>query len=161
MWVDRKNGGEALVETVAAASFEASDHFGWVARADNRTTRAVAKKFFREEYKISKNLIEAQAYWVACRARQHDRYSSSIDRSSASSCPGSISEVITLAPAHRARCATNSGSSGTQRDHERLGQRLDHLGLLGHLRADRPLGGFANHDAERGAFAVAQRGQPR
>ena len=72
MWVDRKNGGEALVEAVAAASFEASDHFGWVA-CDNRTTRAVAK-VFREEYKISKKSIEAQAYWVACRLGRDDRY---------------------------------------------------------------------------------------
>jgi NADPH-dependent ferric siderophore reductase len=62
-WVDRKNAGEALVEAVTAASFEASDHFGWVA-CDNRTTRAVAK-VFREQYKISKKSIKAQAYWVA------------------------------------------------------------------------------------------------
>jgi hypothetical protein len=41
--VDRKNAGEALVEAVAAAAFDASDHFGWVA-CDNRTTRAVAKR---------------------------------------------------------------------------------------------------------------------
>lgn len=63
MWVDRKNAGEALVEAVAAAAFDASDHFGWVA-CDNRTTRAVAK-VFREDYKISKKSIKAQAYWVA------------------------------------------------------------------------------------------------
>ncbi|KUI14033.1 phage tail protein [Mycobacterium sp. GA-1285] len=63
MWVDRKNAGEALVEAVAAAAFEAPDHFGWVA-CDNRTTRAVAK-VLREEYKISKKSMKAQAYWVA------------------------------------------------------------------------------------------------
>ncbi|MGV0849521.1 siderophore-interacting protein [Mycolicibacterium phlei] len=62
-WVDRKNGGEALVEAVAAAAFDAPDHFGWVA-CDNRTTRAVAK-VFREQYKIPKKSIKAQAYWVA------------------------------------------------------------------------------------------------
>jgi NADPH-dependent ferric siderophore reductase len=63
VWVDRKNAGEALVETVSSSSFDASDHFGWVA-CDNRTTRAVAK-LFREEYKIPRKSIKAQAYWVA------------------------------------------------------------------------------------------------
>ncbi|MCT7656917.1 siderophore-interacting protein [Mycobacterium deserti] len=63
VWVDRKNGGEALVETVRASAFDASDHFGWVA-CDNRTTRAVSK-VFREDYRISKKAIKAQAYWVA------------------------------------------------------------------------------------------------
>jgi NADPH-dependent ferric siderophore reductase len=63
VWVDRKNGGEALVETVRGSAFDASDHFGWVA-CDNRTTRAVAK-IFREDYKINKKSIKAQAYWVA------------------------------------------------------------------------------------------------
>ncbi|ULE31528.1 siderophore-interacting protein [Mycobacterium sp. IDR2000157661] len=62
-WVDRKNAGEALVEAVKTASFDASDHFGWVA-CDNRTTRAVAK-VLREDYKIGKKSIKAQAYWVA------------------------------------------------------------------------------------------------
>ena len=41
-WVDRKKEGEALVEAVGSAAFDAADHFGWVA-CDNRTTRAVAK----------------------------------------------------------------------------------------------------------------------
>lgn len=63
VWVDRKNAGEALIEAVTAAAFDAHDHFGWVA-CDNRTTRAVAK-VFREEYKIAKKSIKAQAYWVA------------------------------------------------------------------------------------------------
>jgi NADPH-dependent ferric siderophore reductase len=63
VWVDRKNGGEALIETVRGSAFDASDHFGWVA-CDNRTTRAVAK-IFREDYKINKKSIKAQAYWVA------------------------------------------------------------------------------------------------
>jgi NADPH-dependent ferric siderophore reductase len=62
-WVDRKNDGEALVEAVASAAFDASDHFGWVA-SDNRTTRAVSK-VFRENYKIPRKSIKAQAYWVA------------------------------------------------------------------------------------------------
>ncbi|TFV57518.1 siderophore-interacting protein [Mycobacterium sp. PS03-16] len=60
-WVDRKNAGEALIETVAAAAFDAADHFGWVA-CDNRTTRAVVK-VLREDYKIPKKSIKAQAYW--------------------------------------------------------------------------------------------------
>ena len=63
VWVDRKNGGEALVHAVSSAVFDAEDHFGWVA-CDNRTTRAVAK-IFREDYKISRKSIKAQAYWVA------------------------------------------------------------------------------------------------
>jgi NADPH-dependent ferric siderophore reductase len=62
-WVDRKKEGEALVEAVGAAAFDAADHFGWVA-CDNRTTRAVAK-VFREDYKIPRKSIKAQAYWVA------------------------------------------------------------------------------------------------
>ena len=62
-WVDRKNAGQALVEAVTAAAFDASDHFGWVA-CDNRTTRAVAK-VFREDYKIPRKAVKAQAYWVA------------------------------------------------------------------------------------------------
>jgi NADPH-dependent ferric siderophore reductase len=63
VWVDRKNGGEALVQAVSSSAFDAADHFGWVA-CDNRTTRAVAK-IFREEYNIPRKSIKAQAYWVA------------------------------------------------------------------------------------------------
>jgi len=62
-WVDRKNAGEALVQAVESAAFDASDHFGWVA-CDNRTTRAVAK-LLREDYKIARKALKAQAYWVA------------------------------------------------------------------------------------------------
>lgn len=62
-WVDRKNAGEALVEAVRSASFDAPDHFGWVA-CDNRTTRAVSR-VFRDDYRIPKKSIKAQAYWVA------------------------------------------------------------------------------------------------
>jgi NADPH-dependent ferric siderophore reductase len=63
VWVDRKNAGEALVEAVRSAAFDANDHFGWVA-CDNRTTRAIAR-VFREDYKIGKKSIKAQAYWSA------------------------------------------------------------------------------------------------
>jgi NADPH-dependent ferric siderophore reductase len=61
-WVDRKNAGEALVEAVKSSAFDAADHFGWVA-CDNRTTRAVAR-VLREDYKIPRKSIKAQAYWV-------------------------------------------------------------------------------------------------
>ena len=63
VWVDRKNGGEALVEAVTSSAFDAADHFGWVA-CDNRTTRAVAK-VFRDDYNIPRKSIKVQAYWVA------------------------------------------------------------------------------------------------
>lgn len=62
-WVDRKNAGESLVQAVASAAFDATGHFGWVA-CDNRTTRAVAK-LLREDYKIPRKAVKAQAYWVA------------------------------------------------------------------------------------------------
>ncbi len=55
--------GEALVQAVSSSAFDAADHIGWVAR-DNRTTREVAK-VFREDYKIPRKSIKAQAYWVA------------------------------------------------------------------------------------------------
>lgn len=61
-WVDRKNAGEALVEAVRSSAFDACDHFGWVA-CDNRTTRAVAKTL-REDFKIPRKSIKAQAYWA-------------------------------------------------------------------------------------------------
>ena len=61
--MDRKNAGEAPVEAVSSSAFDASDHFGWVA-CDNRTTRAVAR-IFREDYKIPRKSVKAQAYWVA------------------------------------------------------------------------------------------------
>jgi NADPH-dependent ferric siderophore reductase len=63
VWVDRKNAGEALVQAVSESAFDAADHFGWVA-CDNRTTRAVAK-VLREDYKIPRKSVKAQAYWVA------------------------------------------------------------------------------------------------
>jgi NADPH-dependent ferric siderophore reductase len=63
VWVDRKNSGEALVEAVTSSAFEAADHFGWVA-CDYRTTRSVAK-VFRDDYRIPRKSIKAQAYWAA------------------------------------------------------------------------------------------------
>lgn len=63
VWVDRKNAGESLLEAVTSSAFDAADHFGWVA-CDNRITRAVSK-VFRENYRIPRKSIKAQAYWVA------------------------------------------------------------------------------------------------
>ena len=51
------------MEAVGAAAFGAADHFGWVA-CDNRTTRAVAK-MLREDYRIPRKSIKAQAYWAS------------------------------------------------------------------------------------------------
>jgi NADPH-dependent ferric siderophore reductase len=65
VWVDRKNDGESLVETVRSSAFHAPDHFGWVA-SDNRTTRAIAK-VMREDFAIPRKAIKAQAYWVSSR----------------------------------------------------------------------------------------------
>ncbi|BBX95589.1 siderophore-interacting protein [Mycobacterium lacus] len=62
-WVDRKNAGAELLETVRSAAFDACDHFGWVA-CDTRTTRSVAK-VLREDFGIPRKSIKAQAYWLA------------------------------------------------------------------------------------------------
>jgi NADPH-dependent ferric siderophore reductase len=63
VWIDRDDASESLVAAVGSSAFEATDHFGWVA-CDNRTTRTVAK-ILREDYKIPRKSIKAQAYWVA------------------------------------------------------------------------------------------------
>lgn len=62
-WVDRENGGEALLDAVRSAAFDAADHFGWVA-CDNRTTRSVVR-VLREDFRVPRKSIKAQAYWVA------------------------------------------------------------------------------------------------
>lgn len=64
-WVDRKNAGEALVQAVRSAAFDAGDHFGWVA-CDHRTTRSVVK-VLRDEFGIPRNSIASRAYWMASR----------------------------------------------------------------------------------------------
>ncbi|BBY05139.1 siderophore-interacting protein [Mycobacterium noviomagense] len=64
-WVDRKNDGLALVQTVQSAAFDASDHFGWVA-CDNHTTRSVAK-VLSHDYGIPRKSIAARAYWMVGR----------------------------------------------------------------------------------------------
>ena len=50
------------MQAVREASFDAADHFGWIA-CDTRTTRAAAR-VLREDYQIPRKLIKAQAYWV-------------------------------------------------------------------------------------------------
>lgn len=62
VWIDRDKTPETLVKAVSAAAHDAADHFGWVA-SDNRTTRAVAK-VLREDYRIPRASIKAQAYWA-------------------------------------------------------------------------------------------------
>lgn len=62
-WVDRKGGGEALLEAVRSAAVECGSHFGWVA-CDSRTTRSVVK-VLREDFGIPRKSIKSQAYWVA------------------------------------------------------------------------------------------------
>ncbi|GAY17427.1 siderophore-interacting protein [Mycobacterium sp. shizuoka-1] len=61
-WIDRRQSGTALVDAVREHAHDAEDHFGWVA-SDNRTTRAVAK-VLRENYRIPRTSIKAQAYWA-------------------------------------------------------------------------------------------------
>ncbi len=61
-WIDRTESGAGLVDAVSEAAYDAEDHFGWVA-CDNRTTRAVAK-VLREQYRIPRTSIKAQAYWA-------------------------------------------------------------------------------------------------
>ncbi|CAJ1498553.1 siderophore-interacting protein [[Mycobacterium] burgundiense] len=62
-WVDRRDSGQALIDAVRAAAFDAADHFGWVA-CDNRTTRGVAR-VLREEFAIPRSALKAQGYWAA------------------------------------------------------------------------------------------------
>lgn len=166
-WVDRKNAGEALVEAVKTASFDASDHFGWVA-CDNRTTRAVAK-VLREDYKIGKKSIKAQGLLggltgpvtarIACWAA---RSAPRTPRASTARRPRRVREQ------HQRRHDTHQPARpvrdrvrvvAPQRDNERLGERLDHLGLLGHLRADRTLRRGEPRGQCRAFAHVAQRGE--
>jgi NADPH-dependent ferric siderophore reductase len=62
-WVDHKDDCDTLLEAVRSAAFDAGDHFGWVA-CDSRTTRSVVK-VLREDFRIPRKSIKAQAYWVA------------------------------------------------------------------------------------------------
>jgi NADPH-dependent ferric siderophore reductase len=65
-WVDREDDGEALVQQVKAATFDASDHFGWVA-CDSRTTRSV-KSVLQDDFGIPRKSIAARAYWMVGRS---------------------------------------------------------------------------------------------
>lgn len=61
-WVRRADGGKSLADAVKAETFDAHDHFGWVA-AEAQWTRAVAAAF-RGEFGIPKKQIKSQAYWM-------------------------------------------------------------------------------------------------
>ncbi|MGH3959890.1 siderophore-interacting protein [Mycobacterium sp.] len=67
-WVDRKNAGEALVQAVRSAAFEAGDHFGWVA-CDSRTTRSVTK-VLQHDFGIPRKSIASRAYWMVGRSME-------------------------------------------------------------------------------------------
>ena len=67
-WVDRKNDGEALVQAVKSAAFDARDHFGWVA-CDSRTTRSLTK-VLQKDFGIPWKSIAAQAYWMVGRSME-------------------------------------------------------------------------------------------
>lgn len=61
-WIDRSGFNDAFVQAVRAAAFDAKGHFAWVA-SNNRTTGAVAE-VLREDYRIARSSIKAQAYWA-------------------------------------------------------------------------------------------------
>ncbi len=65
-WVDREDDGEALVQTVKSAAFDARDHFGWVA-CDSRTTRSV-KSVLQNNFGMPRKSIAARAYWMVGRS---------------------------------------------------------------------------------------------
>ncbi|MGH3969320.1 MAG: siderophore-interacting protein [Mycobacterium sp.] len=67
-WVDRKNQGEALVQTVKSAAFDASNQFGWVA-CDSHTTRSVTR-VLREDFGIPRKSIASRAYWMVGRSME-------------------------------------------------------------------------------------------
>ncbi|AZG46296.1 siderophore-interacting protein [Gordonia insulae] len=62
-WVKRDRDGDALIEAVQGAAFDATGHFGWVA-LDMKATRAVSGSF-KNDYKLGKTGVKAQAYWRA------------------------------------------------------------------------------------------------
>jgi NADPH-dependent ferric siderophore reductase len=68
IWVDREDDGEALVQKVKSAAFDASDHFGWVA-CDSRTTRSVSK-VLQKDFGIPRKSIAARAYWMVGRSME-------------------------------------------------------------------------------------------
>jgi NADPH-dependent ferric siderophore reductase len=54
-----------IVGALRDAAFDASGHFGWVA-LDTARTRAIAA-ILRADYKLSRNEVKAQAYWLETR----------------------------------------------------------------------------------------------
>ncbi len=67
-WVDRENDGEALVQKVKSAAFDAREHFGWVA-CDSRTTRSV-KSVLQKDFGMPRKSIAARAYWMVGRSME-------------------------------------------------------------------------------------------
>lgn len=61
-WIARERSGAALVETVKAAAFDASGHFGWVA-LDSASTRAVTAAF-KNDFNLGKKAVKGMAYWI-------------------------------------------------------------------------------------------------
>ncbi|MFT4086348.1 MAG: siderophore-interacting protein [Gordonia sp. (in: high G+C Gram-positive bacteria)] len=60
-WVARERDGEALVDAVRDAAFDAQGHFGWIA-LDDRSTRAVSA-ILKNDYKVGRKEVKALAYW--------------------------------------------------------------------------------------------------
>lgn len=65
-WIPRERDGAALVDAVKAAAFDATGQYGWVA-LDSASTRAVSA-VFKNDFKLGKKAVKAQAYWVHGRA---------------------------------------------------------------------------------------------
>lgn len=62
-WIHRGSDGDAIADAVKDAAFDATGHFGWVA-LDMKATRAVSASF-KNDYKLPKTAVKAQAYWRA------------------------------------------------------------------------------------------------
>ena len=127
-------------------------------RSSARTTRSRASRSRRKRigWLTGHGAGLVGSGWSATRSAR--RTPLSIARSSASSCAGEHRTVRSSpAPASGPGAATRFGVVGSQRDDERLRQRLDHLGLFGHLRTDRPLRGGEPRCQSRAFADVAQR----
>jgi len=61
-WIDRSQSTEAFIQTIRSEAFDARGYVGWVA-SNNRATRAAAE-ILRENYRIPRASIKAQAYWA-------------------------------------------------------------------------------------------------
>lgn len=61
-FIDRSPHGADLVAAVKAAAFDATGQFGWVA-TETVSTRAIGASF-RNDYKLGRKGVKAQAYWM-------------------------------------------------------------------------------------------------